>query len=485
LVRGFLTVVILLTQFVGAPSAHAQADPCVAAAASGRLRELGGALEQTIPIEGVAGQPLLCLVKLAREGVYHGFIANVANVSEFRAAKAAAIAQLRGQGQDPCNVVQWNYWSDARQTGYGPSDQFGAGGACLARVIAGDAGAQDLIPMVDQALARAVQVTHEDLGWIADVPFYILVYTDEQAAVAGYQRHVPEPPERAAEFARAGRSQAVNRWGSDVVYSNAVLLSLPNPARRVQALITQEVVQAYTVFALFSTFGTSVPRWFSRGVSQYQRQRRSADNQFGGDLVTAARDGRLGQGPRLAGVITTSDGAAAEQATSVNRLYARASAAIAMLIDRIGIGGVWSITKDASVGTVDGFNASFAQRAGLTVASLDTTLDEWLRSRPSATASGPDGQAELVQTREGGTSELFLTVSGVPTSCPGVTSQGTISFGFGTILPADGSIAIERPATVVGTSVRVTGQYGGKLDLQLVMNSDVPDCTRTWTFAAP
>lgn len=477
-----------------------EAQPCAEAIAEGRRQELGATLayeESNVGPAGPFGQPRLCLLSYPREKVYNVVLTGIDSVEQFRAAKTAAIGKLQARGIDLCTIVLWGALGTADQPSYANEDYTGLPLTCPPSIIAADEGANRDLPTVRSAVARALQTTGADFQWQPDQPMTILVYTNVDAAVEGFQRYRPVwyDEDAMAEWAKSGDYYQYRSDGPDYLYGSIVLLNLTDPNTRTVARIDRDIQQAMAFAALDRTVGRdptvdsqsdadgNIPEWLTTGVLLRHGYRHAMNGASGGLLVEAARAARARNYPSL-NLLRTGEGIdEAGEKYDWFVVMSRQYAAVAYLHDRYGDAAVLQLLKDSYNKTRAQTLALVQTLTGGDMSALDRSIDAWMLERPRALAANPQGtlKVELMLFADGQHGEALVEETAAACTFDARTgkSEATVpgQVGFSVVLGSDGSFTAVRPSTYVGNSVTLTGRLtNGQLSGTYRVVNEVTGC---------
>jgi hypothetical protein len=477
------------------------APPCAQALNDRRWPEFEPRLEfeeEGVGPAGAMGRPRLCAIYFPREDVYTIALSGVANVNEFRAAKAEALLRLQARGFDLCRITKWLGWG-APNTNYNLDDFYEVGAVCDARVTAGDEGAAEHLPTVHAALGRAIETMAADFGVRPEPPLFILVVTNEAAAAAAYGRYRPnfETLQEAEFVGRRGTpSRLVWGTGTNYLYGNLILINLIDPNQRTTARIEQDVLGQYARFAINQIVGKdpsltqhvvrAVPTWFDDGLQVRQEYRHTANGASGGFLVEAARAVREGKSPRLAELNHYDQRTTAWAVYGKYPVAAKSYAAVAYLAERHGEESIGRLLVDSRNGSLERFTEQVTRLTGLSLDGLDSAISAWLLDRPRAQAASEDGriQVELHVFGDGRRAEVVVDEANAAclfdlSGTLMVAELGLTGLvGFSTTLGTDGAFAATRPSTRAGNTVTLTGRLdsSGKLSGTYQVVNEVTAC---------
>ena len=487
------------------------APPCAQALADRRWPEFEPRLEfeeEGVGPAGAMGRPRLCAVYFPREEVYTIVLSGVANVAEFRAAKAEALLRLQARGFDLCRITKWLGWG-APNTGYNLDDFYEVGAVCDARIMAGDDGAVEHLPTVQMALGRAMATMAGDFNVRPEPPVFILVLTDQASAAAAYGRYRPnfETLQEAEFIGRRGTpSRLIWGTGTNYLYGNLILINLSDPNQRTTARIEQDVLGQYARFAINQIVGKdptltqhlvrAVPTWFDDGLQVRQEYRHTANGASGGFLVEAARSVREGKSPRLADLNHYDQRTNAWAVYGKYPVAAKSYAAVAYLAERHGEESIGRLLVESRNGSLERFTQQVTGLTGLTLDGLDAAISAWLLDRPRAQAASADGRIQVELHLFGDGRRAELVVDEANAACL-FDLSGTLMVaelgltglvGFSTTLGDDGSFAATRPSTRAGNAVMLNGRLdpSGKLSGTYQVVNEVTACdSGPIAFATP
>ncbi len=346
-----------------------------------------GRLERAEPVgypNGMAAATWLCLAYEPEADIYAVDLTPVYTPEQFRAAKVLAASRLQATGFDPCRVT---WWADPAARGaQGLDDLLDNPVAYPPRLIAADHGAEQWLPDVGAAVARAAEASSRDFDWHPTRPLTILVGTDAEAVAAAYRRYGPTgPPEAAAQWAqtaerqaRSGTSvfQAFSATGSLILINLSVLSSQDPNGLVLPASINTLVLHEYTHFVQRSLLGNGqAPAWFVEGQAVYQQHHVAGTE----DLVQAARARRTGKASRLTNLVQFPQDSTHEPGDfDGDGIYVRGYAGVAFLVAHHGFAATTRLLRDNRDGSLAHFQELLSRLTSMGTNELDDAVDAWL-----------------------------------------------------------------------------------------------------------
>ncbi|HEY7061910.1 MAG TPA: hypothetical protein VII06_10540 [Chloroflexota bacterium] len=257
---------------------------------------------------------------------------------------------------------------------------------CLPRFIAADPGAEQWLPNVRAAVARAAEASAREFSWRPTRPLTVLVGTDADAVTSVYRRYGPTgPPDVAAQWAQTAERQARSGTSTFEGFSangSLILINLSLQVRQdpngltLPATIDTLVLHEYTHFVQRGLLGNGqAPAWFIEGQAVYQQHQVAGTE----DLVQAARARRAGKASRLIDLARFPQDSAHEPGDfDSDGIYTRGYAGVAFLIAHYGFAATTQLLRDNRDSSLERFQELLHTLTGMGMSELDDAVDAWL-----------------------------------------------------------------------------------------------------------
>ncbi len=327
--------------------------------------------------DGPRGRPRVCITYYTSDDIYQAVILRYDSARQFRDAKIDAVRRLNAIGFDVCAIGTWQgYGRTAESDRLHQSDYLDVPVECPPRVIAADAGAIPMLPVIVDAVGRGMAATAEQMGWRPNRALTIIALTEIDTAVATYRKFMR--PQDAEELARAGRSTSIRRS----LYGGLILFNLAKASS--PAAIDIFIAHEYTHFAQGSIGGSNdyFPKWFIEGQAVYQEVRNSPSTN--GDYLyrLGVRLERGGAPARLRDLSRYEDWQAQEEkgAAASDAAYARGYAAVSYLVTQLGFETTVQLFRANRNGSLEHFDDALLALTGFDTEALDGAVGGWLLS---------------------------------------------------------------------------------------------------------